>query len=293
MLTSITSRKYTRSTDTSSFLTILRNRLEKGRVDIIPPQPDDIKIPPVREPDPIEADPISSDKPTHITWTSSVISYDPVTKRTRIRLVATNPSEVTVAFDRVTVFPLSIKSLGSIALYNDLPGEWEEKKAPPHDENDNSRGEGKKEQLDKPDNDKSDGKEDNKEDNKEDGPKNTWSLHQNGIKEMLEMDLSDSDGLPVFAIWVPSKKVKGRTKRQRFYMPPGSSFTLELDGETEKPGDYLIQMNELWNSPDAHENWLGREWADTFYKFILQPEGGGASTRVGKAESEKIRGVGS
>lgn len=122
------------------------------------------------------------------------------------------------------------------------------------------------------------------EDEEQPLPSERWSLIGTKIGQMLRLKISLQDSyLQMF--------IRPSEGNDRFLMPVGSSIKFMLDGAVTKPGKYVLQLNEVWSSPDPDDDDLN-DWADAFLLVDLPPSGGtGTVNVVTRSLADQIRGV--
>ncbi|GAB1312052.1 hypothetical protein MFIFM68171_02262 [Madurella fahalii] len=120
-------------------------------------------------------------------------------------------------------------------------------------------------------------------------PQQTWHMQsKNVIGRNLDVSARIEAGNLVFDVM--GHNAKGRP--EKFILDSSSQFTLELEGTVPMVGTYVLQLNEVWASPDPDDDtpWSDK-WADTFIGVELNATGGGKSYSVGVDTYEKLLGV--
>ena len=117
-----------------------------------------------------------------------------------------------------------------------------------------------------------------------------YGLSQTNINETLMINVEVSGSTLYFSV---KSKPKGRLKKvsSRFYIDPRSYFTIQLEGTVGKPGKYVAQIQEVWNSTNPSDDYASGQFSDVFWKFTLLEGGSAFADSVSHSEADRIRGA--
>ena len=116
-----------------------------------------------------------------------------------------------------------------------------------------------------------------------------YRLNQTNINETLIIIVEVNGSTLYFSV---KSKPKGKKKvSSRFYMDPRSNFSIQLEGTVGKPGKYVAQIQEVWNSTNPSDDYASGQFSDVFYKFTLLEGGSALADSVSHSEADRIRGA--
>ena len=117
-----------------------------------------------------------------------------------------------------------------------------------------------------------------------------YGLSQTNINETLMIKVEVVGSTLYFSV---KSKPKGFLKKKsgRFYMDPGSYFTIQLEGTVGNPGKYVAQIQEVWNSTNPSDDYASGQFSDVFWKFTLLEGGSAFADSVSHSEADSIRGI--
>ena len=116
-----------------------------------------------------------------------------------------------------------------------------------------------------------------------------YGLSQTNINETLIINVEVNGSTLYFSV---KSKPKGKKKvSSRFYMDPRSSFSIQLEGTVGKPGKYVAQIQEVWNSTNPSDDYASGQFSDVFWKFTLLEGGSALADSVSHSEADRIRGA--
>ncbi|ETS87118.1 hypothetical protein PFICI_00946 [Pestalotiopsis fici W106-1] len=274
--------------------------LEDGLVDVNVAVPKEIEPSQGKKVDPIIHDSTVTGNPTHITW-SPTITWNSHAGTAKLVLQGRNILPDPMAFEEVVVQLLPTG--GQNCLFSGSAYAWESRTELDEKKRikDQSEAAKKAERIAKGDTQSEGTSSVDMVSAGADSVNGTvtpsitttpsvWEFSQSLIKEELQVTLESEKNSTIFRIEAvpPAKK---SSKTPRFTIPPDGWFSLTLEGPASGPGNYIAQLDELWNHTDYLQNMKGKRAASSFLKCCLIEGTSGVAYLSSQADADKTRGV--
>jgi hypothetical protein len=117
-----------------------------------------------------------------------------------------------------------------------------------------------------------------------------YGMTTSNIMESLVLTVQPDGESLFFKI---KQKPKGTISKKslRWFMRPGSSFTITIEGTVGKPGSYAAQIQETWNSMDPNVDFKRAQFSDVFWKFMLLSGGSALAESSTWKDTNVLRGI--